>query len=99
LVRKEPSVVERETAKRILEIMLAREKDVIDSRNINGETPLHCACRHKSFSFVQWLVEKGANCTITDKYVLFVVFIIIIYYFPINVNISFIDHLLFFTSI
>lgn len=40
----------------------------LDHANTEGETALHCACRHGQSLFTRWLIERSSNLNVTNKF-------------------------------
>jgi ankyrin repeat protein len=51
----------------ILDVILDTGKFDINGRDVNGATPLHHALRAKNMTTARYLLEKGADPTITDN--------------------------------
>ncbi len=42
-------------------------KDLINTQDHKGDTPLHCACRHHNAELTKFLVQKGGNLLIRNN--------------------------------
>ncbi len=52
---------------RILELCEQHELD-INEQDMDGMTPLHLACCHQNVQAVKWLISKGADVNLDDRY-------------------------------
>ena len=48
-------------------ILMAKQKDLVDQVNTEGETALHIAAKHGNFEFVKMLIEMGSSLSTIDR--------------------------------